>query len=64
MTEPVLDRGQTWEQFYRSTARKISELEVGMSNMTWWELEQAKSELAELRFHLYTAERMLYDNAR
>jgi hypothetical protein len=64
MTEPVLDRGQTWEQFYRSTARKISELEVGMNSMEWWELEQAKGELAELRFYLYTAERFLNDDSR
>ncbi len=52
MREPTPDHGQTWEDFYRSRSRRLAELEVALEQFEWWEQEQARQELALLRFEL------------
>jgi hypothetical protein len=56
MREPALDHGETWERFRASRLRRISELEVAMSSMTWWEFEEARSQLHLLWNEIQTAE--------
>lgn len=64
MTEPTLDRGETWRRFYLRTARAINELEIAMEGMPWWERDQAETKLRELKFYLFTAERSMNDDSR
>jgi len=51
MTEPTLERGQTWEQFAVDRITEKSSVELALAvDPPWHEREQLKENLAQLRF--------------
>ena len=66
MTEPVLDRGDTWEDYRERQLTEKASVEVALSfDLPWWERDAKKVELAQLWFAIDCAERhigMVYDD--
>ena len=64
MTEPVLERRQTWEQFVTERIIEKSSVELALAvEPPWHEAEQLKNQLAQLRFDVDCAMRHLDSEA-
>ena len=60
MTEPTLDRGDTWERFRERKIAEKASVEVALSfSLPWYRQQELKTDAYELWFEIDYAETMI-----
>jgi len=59
MTEPVLERGDTWEEFLKRTIIEKCSEELAMAADTEFKKDFYKGRISELWYHIHVAESRL-----